>query len=285
VNRLIRGMQGKDKHLLPDSICDRSLCIALLAIALACRACPTNAQENSTASEVAQANNPLASFTALNLHDYYIGELTDTDKSANQAWIRFARPLSIGGTSWLMRASLPINTFPVGPELDHKTGTGDLNVFAAYLIDTGNPTLSFGVGPQITMPTTTDDALGSEKWSAGFVNTLFSFSSPTFQYGYLLSWQASFAGTEDRADVNLGAFQPFLFYQLGNRWYLRSTGVCAYNFEDDGYSVPIGLGVGKVVARKGFVHNIFVEPQFSVADRGAGWPEWQIFIGFNNQFK
>ena len=184
-----------------------------------------------------------------------------------------------------MRASLPINTFPVPPELDHKTGTGDLNVFAAYLIDTGNPTLSFGVGPQITMPTTTDDALGSEKWSAGFVNTLFSFSSPKLQYGYLLSWQASFAGAEDRADVNLGAFQPFLFYQLGNRWCLRSTGVCAYNFEDDGYSVPIGLGIGKVIARKGVVHNIFLEPQFSVADRGGGWPKWQLFIGFNNQFK
>ena len=117
--------------------------------------------------DVAQANNPLANFTAFNLHNYYIGELTDPDEYANQFWLRFAQPFSIGKTNWLMRASLPINTFPVAPELDHKTGLGDLNVFAAYLIDTGNPTLSFGVGPQITAPTATEDALGSEKWSAG----------------------------------------------------------------------------------------------------------------------
>ena len=59
----------------------------------------------------------------------------------------------------------------------------------------------------------------------------------------------------------------------------------AYNFENSGYSVPIGLGIGQVIPRKKVVFNIFVEPQVSVADKGAGWPEWQIFIGINTQFK
>lgn len=258
---------------------------ALLVTVLLGLAGVASAQDNPAASDVAQANNPLANFTAFNLHNYYIGEITDTGKDGNQFWARFAKPFAIGSSKWLMRASLPINTFPVAPEFDHQTGLGDLNIFAAYLIDTGNPGISFGIGPQVTAPTASKDALGSERWSAGIVNTLFNSTSRKLQYGYLLSWQASFAGADDRDDVNLGAFQPFVFYQLGGGTYLRSTAVMAYDFEHSGYSVPLGLGIGQVVPRERVIFNVFVEPQVSVADKGAGWPQWQAFLGLNMQFK
>jgi len=91
------------------------------------------------------------------------------------------------------------------------------------LIDTGNPAVSFGFGPQITAPTASKDELGSGKWSAGFANVLFNASSPRFQYGYLLTWQESFAGDNDREFVNILAFQPFAFYQLGGGTYLRAA--------------------------------------------------------------
>lgn len=257
----------------------------ILAATLYCLAGAASAQEQAAASDVAQANNPLANFTAFNLHDYYIGELTEPDEDANQFWARFAMPFALGSTNWLMRASLPVNTFPVPPGFGHQTGIGDMNVFAAYLIDSGNPAVSVGIGPQITVPTASKDALGSEKWSAGLVHTLFNASSPKVQYGYLLSWQASFSGADDRDDVNLGAFQPFVFYQLGSGTYLRSTAVMAYDFEHSSYSVPIGFGIGQVIPREKVVFNVFIEPQVSIADKGAGWPKWQIFVGLNTQFK
>ncbi|MBN7797968.1 hypothetical protein [Parahaliea mediterranea] len=232
----------------------------------------------------AQANNPLANMTAFNIHDYYIGDVTASDEWANQAVARFAKPFSVAGANWVMRASLPLNTYPTGPGGDRETGIGDLNVFAAYLIDTGDPAISFGIGPQLTAPTASEDAVGSEKWSAGFANVMFNASSPKFQYGYLLTWQESFAGEDDRADVNVGAFQPFAFVQLGGGTYLRSTPVWVYNFENDSYGVPLGLGVGQVFKRDKTVFNVFVEPQVSIADDGPGQPEWQIFLGFNMQF-
>lgn len=244
-----------------------------------------NAQEKVAANDLAQANNPLANFTAFNVHYYYIGELTELNKNAHQGWMRFAKPFALGKSKWLMRASLPVNSFPVAPTLEHKFGLGDFNIFAANLIDVGNPTLSFGIGPQITAPTATVKELGSGKWSAGLVNTLFNFKSKKFQWGYLLSWQASFAGADDRANVNIGALQPFLFFQLGKGKYLRSTGAAAYNFENNTYSVPIGLGFGQVIPKKKVIFNLFVEPQYSVADKGAGYPQWQIFFGLNSQFK
>ncbi len=135
------------------------------------------------------------------------------------------------------------------------------------------------------MPTATKNALGSEKWSVGLANVLFNAKSHKYQFGYLLTWQHSFAGESDRADVNIGAFQPFFMYQLGNGLYLRTAPIWVYNFENDDYSIPLGLGIGKVIPRGKTLFNFFVEPQFSVADRGPGQPEWQIYVACNMQFK
>ena len=70
---------------------------------------PRAPQDEPPANDVAKANNPLASATAFNVHNYYIGELTGTDEPGNQFWLRVAKPFSIGETNWLMRASLPVN--------------------------------------------------------------------------------------------------------------------------------------------------------------------------------
>jgi len=239
---------------------------------------------SASADDAAQANNPLANMTAFNLQSYYIGELTDSDYDANQFWLRYAKPFSVGNSSWLLRASLPFNSFPTPPDGSTESGLGDFNAFAAYLIDTGNPAISLGIGPQLTVPTATDDALGSEQWSAGLAHVLFNASSNKFQYGYLVTWQHSFAGDDDREDVNVGALQPFAMYQLGGGLYLRSAPIWVYNFENDNFSVPVGLGIGKVIRQGKTVYNFFVEPQFSVADRGPGQPEWQIYFALNMQF-
>jgi len=232
----------------------------------------------------AQANNPLANMVAFNIQNYYIGELTGSDENANQFWLRYAQPFSIGKTGWLLRASLPVNSFPTPPDGSKETGLGDFNVFTAYLFDTGNPAVSVGLGPQITVPTATDEFLGSEKWSAGIAHVLFDGRSKKFQYGYLLTWQHSFAGEGSRADVNVGAFQPFAFYQLGRGTYLRAAPIWVYDFENDTYSVPIGVGIGQVIKKGSKVFNFFVEPQWSVADKGPGKPEWQIYFALNMQF-
>ncbi len=254
------------------------------ALLLACLAAthPAGAEEDTDA--IAQANNPLANMTAFNIQDYYIGDLTRSDDSANQFWLRFAQPVSLGETNWLMRASLPVNSFPTPPAGEKKTGIGDFNVFAAYLFDTGNPAISFGLGPQLTAPTAGNDWLGSEKWSAGLANVLFNAESKVVQYGYLLTWQHSFAGNDDRETINMAAFQPFAMFQLGGGTYLRAAPIWVYNIENDDYSVPLGLGIGQVFKKDKTVYNLFIEPQFSIAERGAGQPEWQIFVGLNMQF-
>lgn len=244
----------------------------------------TAVAQDAASDALTQANNPLANSTAVNIQNYYIGELTDIDRAANTTYLRFAKPLSGFGGTWLTRTSLPISRVPVGPD-DEEFGIGDLSAFATYLIDTRNPAISFGFGPQIVLPTASDDALGAGKWQLGLANVLFNASSKVFQWGYLLTWQASVAGDDDRADVNLGAFQPFGILQLGDGWYARSTGIWTYDFETDNRAIPLGMGVGRVIPTERIVYNAFVEPQYSIETRGPGQPQWQIFAGLNLQFR
>lgn len=257
----------------------------LLCCLVLCFCLTTGVSAQEPEDEAAEANNPLAALTSLNFHNQYFNEISGTDTDANQIYLRFAKPFAIGDGKWVFRATLPVSTLPVGADFAHKTGIGDLNMFAAYLIDMGNPAISFGIGPQLTIPTASKDETGSKKWSAGFANVMFNGTNAKFQWGYLLTWQASFAGDDDRKDVNFGAFQPFLFYQLGDGWYIRSTGIWSYDFETDNYAIPIGLGLGRVIATDRAVVNIFAEPQYTVAHEGDGQPiNWSLYTGINFQF-
>jgi hypothetical protein len=235
----------------------------------------------SGASNAAQANNPLADFRAFNLHNYYIPELSgDIDSTSNNFVLRYAQPFG----KWLMRASLPFLRVPTGVT-STESGVGDLDVFLAYLFDTGDPARSFGVGPQLVFDTASETATGSGKTQAGVAAVYFDASSRFFQWGGLLTYRTDIAGSSSRPDTSVLAAQPFYFFQLGKGNYIRGAPIWAFDLENDSYHVPFGLGFGKVVPTEKVVFNFFVEPQFTILSKGPGQPEFQLFMAINMQFK
>lgn len=64
------------------------------------------ADTGGDANIAAEANNSWANMTAFNLQNDYIGRLAQTDQHANQFWLRFAKPFTVVGGTWLMPASL-----------------------------------------------------------------------------------------------------------------------------------------------------------------------------------
>jgi len=241
----------------------------------------TEAQAAAEMSAEAQANNPLADFRAFNLHNYYIPELSGPiEETANNFILRYAQPFG----KWLMRASLPFKRAPTGINTT-ESGVGDLDVFFAYLFDTGNPGRSFGLGPQLAFPTASKDATGSGKYQAGLAAVYFDATSPAFQWGGLLTYRADFAGDNDRSDVSVFAAQPFYFLQLGKGNYVRGAPIWVFDLENDTYHVPVALGIGKVIPSGNTIYNVFIEPQFTILDKGPGQPQFQVFVGWNMQFK
>ena len=255
--------------------------VAILLILLTLSTGTLLAEQDSKSSEEAQANNPLANFVAFNIQNYYIPSLSELDdQNANNFFLRYAQPFG----KWLMRASLPVSRVPTGPSTT-TSGLGDLNANFFYLIDVGNPAVSFGVGPQVTLPTASEDETGTDQWQAGVSIVYFSAKSRFFQWGSLLTWQTDVAGSSNTADTNFLAVQPFYLFQLGKGLYLRGAPIWAFNLEANDYHVPIGLGLGKVVKQGNTVYNFFAEPQFTILDRGPGQPEFQFYVALNMQFK
>lgn len=232
-----------------------------------------------------KANNPLADMTALNFHNYYVPKLTDAPDDAymNNAWIRFAKPFSEG--KLLLRVSAPINTIGIptaSGSVNSTNGLGDINAFLSYnFVSESSKTI--GVGPLLVAPTATETELGSGKWQGGFAFVAFIANSAKFQFGGLITWQASFAGDSERSDTSFAAVQPFYFWQLGKGTYLRGAPIWVFDLKNSTYQVPIALGIGKVVKVENTVFNLFVEPQYAILHKGTQ-PQVQIFTGINIQF-
>lgn len=234
--------------------------------------------QNSDASVNKDANNPLATIKSVSVHNIYNPSLYAIDGTANTTWFRYAQPIG----RVLIRASMPVNTVNVG-ELN-RSGLGDMNIFGTYILTEPTASSQFGVGPLLSFPTATSSVLGSGKWQVGVAFVGYFASNPTFQTGFLATWQHSFAGKDNRHKVHASSVQPFLMWQLGKGLYMRSSAITILDFEQGNYLIPVGLGMGKVIKINKVVCNLFVEPQFAVWNKGVGLPKTQLFIGVNTQF-
>ncbi|NKK75450.1 hypothetical protein GFM13_35230 [Rhizobium leguminosarum bv. viciae] len=260
----------------------RSTIVTSIALALAC-ATAAVAQEvhHDTVNE---ANNPLTPKITINLQDYYIPTFNDVpgDPHANQFLLRGLIPSDLFGAPQLFRFTLPLATSP-DPSGGYVTGLGDLTLMDLFVMPKiGDLTLA--AGPILVLPTATDDALGAGKWQVGGAGVAIAPQSWGI-VGGLVTYQTSFAGSDDREDVSLLTAQPIVNINLDDGVYLRSSAIWNFDLHDGDWYIPVGLGIGKVFAlENGTTINAFIEPQYTVFKDGPGSPRWQIFAGVNFQF-
>ncbi|WP_408096888.1 hypothetical protein ACJVC5_17770 [Peredibacter sp. HCB2-198] len=228
------------------------------------------------------ANNPLTPMLGLNFQDYYTSSLFGSDDTANAFLLRGTLPQKIGGLPQITRLTVPYQNAP-RPGRDGVNGLGDINIFDIFLMKPVNG-VEFGVGPYFVFPTATEDETGAGKWQAG-ASAVAIKPGDWGMMGALLTYQHSFAGPSERPTQNLATLQPFLIYNLPKSFYVRSSGVMNFNWQNGHYYIPIGAGAGKVWKLKsGTIMNLFVEPQWTIAHEGDGQPNFQTFMGLNLQF-
>lgn len=185
----------------------------------------------------------------------------------------------------ITRTIIPLIDQPeLGPGVGDVFGLGDIQL-SQFLSPAKSGALIWGIGPIFQFPTATDDALGSDKWSAGPTAAALTIRGP-WVAGAVVNHLWSFAGDDDRADVNQTLIQPIVNYNLPGGWFLSSVPYITANWEKDGddrWTVPIGIGVGKVHRFGTQPVSLQLTPYYNVV-RPDDAAEWTLRFRINLLF-
>ncbi len=264
---------------------DRTLALILgLALVLA----PGHRVQAQSGDDLAKATqNPVAAMISLPFQNNTLFGVGPDDDTANVLNIQPVIPFTVGGWNIINRTIAPVIYLPdlaagvaeVPSQIrsgNDKFGLGDINQ-TVYFSPASSGEVIWGIGPSLTLPTATDDALGSEKWSAGPAAVLLTQPGP-WTLGTLVRQLWSVAGDGDRQDVSQLLVQPFVNYNLGGGWYGVSSPVITANWKadsDDTWTVPVGGGVGRIFSIAGQAMNAQVQSFYNVEKPRFG-PDWSL---------
>lgn len=148
----------------------------------------------------------------------------------------------------ISRTILPfITQDDIFPGAGSQTGLGDMT--QSLFFSPKQPTcggLTWGLGPVFLLATGTDDLLGSDKWGVGPTFVGLKQEGP-WTYGMLANHIWSYAGDDDRPDVNSTFLQPFLAYNTKTATTFTVNTESTYNWEGHEWSIPIHFQISQIV--------------------------------------
>ena len=192
------------------------------------------------------------------------------------------------------RLNIPLiylpSSAPSAPSGDSGStfGLGDIQYTAFFARDEPKRFLKplGGIGPTILFNSATDDRIGTGKWAVG-PSAAFVIKPGRWVIGSLLLNLWSFAGDDNRQDINLFVLRPFFNYNFGKGWYLTSTPLITANWElteRDKWSVPIGGGIGKIALGFGKRPVNFRIQGFYFLEKADLAPDWTLNFEFQFLF-
>lgn len=215
-------------------------CCALANVAVA---------QDSSADLAKKLSNPVASMISVPFQFNYDRGYGPEEGNRETLNIQPVVPISLND-DWnlISRTIMPViwQDDIAGPS-GHQFGLGDIT--QSLFLSPKHPGpggLIWGLGPVFLIPTATDDLTGSGKWGAGPTGVALKQEGP-WTYGLLANHIWSFAGQDDRADVNSTFLQPFLSYTTHDAWTFTLNTESTYDWEGDQWSVPVNVMVGKLV--------------------------------------
>ena len=132
----------------------------------------------------------------------------------------------------------------------------------------------WGAGPVFLWPTATNDSLGGEQWGVGPSGVVLYQDGP-WTFRTLVGHISSYAGDDDRADVNSTFLDPYLAYTTKDAWTVSVGTEMTRDWGAEQWTIPIDLEVNKLVT----INNQPI--QFGVgaryfAEAPDGGPEWGL---------
>ena len=261
------------------------------------------AQQVDDPGALAQAaQNPLASVISAPLQWNSNFGMGSESRTQNVILFQPVWPFSVGGLTLITRHILPIINQPAlsgdgptfGPvplppgrpveDFDRTTGLGDYTG-TFWLSPPGSGSLTWGLGATVLFPTATKPAFGADKWGAG-PSVVVVWTPGSWVTAIVLSNTWSFAGNEERADVNQLYSQLVANLNLGSGWYVTSAPVITANWNAEGgdrWTVPLGGGAGRIF-KIGSLPNDLRAQAFGYIAKPENGPSWTLQVQWKVMF-
>jgi hypothetical protein len=255
-------------------------------------------KENSgqlSAQELArQLNNPVSNVWSLTFqYNHSLLKGSPADGTEDQDLLNFQPALPLHMTeNWnlIVRPVLPFifkhpvlspqidpNTDEIYADFEDESGFGDISLITLLSPAKLKSRFLWGIGPTFIFPTASKDELGQEQWQAG-PSAVGLWMGKDWILGVFPQQWWSFAGNSDRKCTNFTNIQYFIWRMLPGEWQIGMSPNITMNWKaeknDNRFTMPVGLGVGKLVKLGKLPVKIQLQGQYSVIhpdDYGQRW--------------
>jgi hypothetical protein len=168
------------------------------------------------------------------------------------------------------------------PGIDDVSGLGD--TVQSFFISPKEPLCGWilAAGPVALWPTATDSQLGAEQWGVGPTALALKQTGP-WTYGLLANHLWSYAGDEDRDEVNATFIQPFVSYITKAKTTFTVNAESTYDWEHEQWNVPLNFIVSQLFQIGNQPVQAFIGGRY-YAEAPQGGPEWGLRAGITLLF-
>lgn len=243
-------------------------CIVRVCVA---PASPSAQEPQAPAAETPDLENPTKAVLFSFRNEYFNlarGAWTDAFIFRSDRVLVRTRPRLGGKVGILTRFDLPFVAAHFGNASD--VGLGDLYAQAAY-VPWLSPRFALAMGTGLTLPTATEKTLGLGKWQiAPVVAPVWFLPNRKGLFLVRLHGHFSFAGDEDRRDVETLEIVPLVVWNFQRRWWTLIDTNVLIDWEGAGStSYRTGIEIGHVVRR---AWGVAIKPEIPWgADRRGDW--------------
>ena len=225
------------------------------------------------------AQNPLANTISIPYQNETYFNVGPEKRVENALIIEPVIPFKLNA-NWnlITRTIIPIIRVPrVSPNEGSVAGLGNMQPqFYFSPVRPAPGKIIWGIGPQLWLPTATDDRLGVNKFGGGPAGVVVT-SRGHFLLGALINnvWTGQ---NKEHQRVDQFNLNPFVFYNLQRGWYVLSSPQMSSDWTarpGQKWTVPVGGGVGRVM--KVGVQPINARVQFwNDVVQPTGGPSWTM---------
>lgn len=188
----------------------------------------------------------------------------------------------------ISRTNIPLVNQPslIPGDSDDDTGLGD--VVQSILIAPQDARQLWAVGPAFIFPTGQEEFIGNKKWSVG-PNAVALVQEGPWIAGAIGSHFWSFAGDDDRRNVNLTTVSPFVAYTTSPTAFTFQLDVdVLYNWdagnEQDAWTIPINFSIAHIRRLGRNLVSVGVGGRY-YAESPENGPEWGVRIFLTYLFR